>query len=109
MESSARRPAWKLGGKSHGISEEKATSESEKPVGEFEATRRARPESWVDAVVTLLATILFGLGWALVELERADPVGDRYDTGASVAWMSADQIREPGGQWTDEGQQRSRR
>ena len=43
----------------------------------------------VDVVVTLLATIVFGLGWVLVELERADPPRDRYDAAVSVAWSGA--------------------
>lgn len=48
-----------------------------------------RQDSWVDAVVTLLATVIFGLGWALVELERADPPLNRYDAAASEMWIAA--------------------
>lgn len=43
-------------------------------------------DSWVDAVVMLLATVVFGLGWVLVELERADPPLNRYDAAASEMW-----------------------
>jgi hypothetical protein len=46
-------------------------------------------DSWVDAVVTLLATIIFGLGWVLVELERAEPPVNRYDAAVSTAWVVA--------------------
>jgi hypothetical protein len=46
-------------------------------------------DSWVDAVATLLATVVFGLGWTLVELERADPPPNRYDAVASGMWMAA--------------------
>jgi hypothetical protein len=46
-------------------------------------------DSWVDAVVTLLATIIFGLGWVLVELERAEPPVNRYDAAVSTAWVAA--------------------
>ena len=45
------------------------------------AARTNRPDarsSWVDAVVTLLATILFGLGCTLVELERAQLLENGY-------------------------------
>jgi len=48
-----------------------------------------RQDSWVDAVVTLLATVIFGLGWVLVELERADPPLNRYDAAASEMWIAA--------------------
>jgi hypothetical protein len=48
-----------------------------------------RQDSWVDAVVTLLATVVFGLGWVLVELERADPPPNRYDAAASEMWIAA--------------------
>ena len=46
-------------------------------------------DSWIDAVVTLLATVIFGLGWVLVELERADPPLNRYDAAASETWIAA--------------------
>jgi len=52
----------------------------------------ARQDSWVDALVTLLATIVFGLGWTLVELERADSPLNGYDAADSknrVAAVSA--------------------
>jgi len=51
--------------------------------------RDRRQDSWVDAVVTLLATVIFGLGWVLVELERADPPLNRYDAAASEMWIAA--------------------
>jgi hypothetical protein len=35
--------------------------------------------------VTLLATIVFGLGWAVVELEGAEPARAGYD---QAAWSS---------------------
>ena len=50
--------------------------------------RESRSESWVAAVVTLLATVVFGLGWVLVEIERGDPTGDRYDAGVQIAWSA---------------------
>jgi hypothetical protein len=52
----------------------------------------SRQDSWVDALVTLLATIVFGLGWTLVELERADSPLNGYDAADSknrVAAVSA--------------------
>ena len=48
-----------------------------------------RQDSWVDAVVTILATVVFGLGWALVELERADPPLNRYGAITSEMWVAA--------------------
>jgi hypothetical protein len=51
--------------------------------------RDTRQDSWVDAVVTLLATLVFGLGWVLVELERADPPPNRYDAATSEMWIAA--------------------
>jgi len=51
--------------------------------------RDRRQDSWVDAAVTLLATVIFGLGWVLVELERADPPLNRYDAAASEMWIAA--------------------
>lgn len=48
-----------------------------------------RQDSWVDAVVTLLATVIFGLGWVLVELERAAPPPNRYDAATSEMWIAA--------------------
>ena len=48
-----------------------------------------RQDSWVDAVATLLATIVFGLGWVLVELKRAEPPVNRYDAAVSTAWVAA--------------------
>lgn len=48
-----------------------------------------RQDSWVDAIVTVLATIVFGLGWALVELERADLPLSRYDTATSEIGVAA--------------------
>jgi hypothetical protein len=57
-----------------------------------------RPDSWIDAIVTLLATIVFGLGWTLVELERAEPPLNRYDTAASQTWIES--VRNVG--WGDE-------
>jgi hypothetical protein len=56
--------------------------------------------SWVDAIVTLLSIVVFGLGWAIVELERADPVQDRYDAALSVAWSSAGPPEEWSESWT---------
>ena len=52
------------------------------------ANSTTRQDSWVDAVVTLLATVVFGLGWALVELERADPPSNRYDAIAAEMWVA---------------------
>lgn len=46
-------------------------------------------DSWVDAVVTLLATMIFGLGWVLVEVERADPPRNGYDAAISRTWIGA--------------------
>lgn len=51
--------------------------------------RARRQDSWVDAVVTLLATVIFGLGWVLVELERAAPPPNRYDAATSEMWIAA--------------------
>ena len=80
--------------------------------GAINARCATRQDSWVDAAITLLATIVFGLGWTLVELERADPPLNRYDAAASEMWVAAvatsiearavetrvvDAI--PGGQW----------
>ena len=62
------------------------------------SARANRSDSWVDATVTLLATIVFGLGWAVVELEGADPLQAGYDqafqtfqtSGAvQAAWSSS--------------------
>jgi hypothetical protein len=53
------------------------------------ARSATRQDSWVDAAITLLATIVFGLGWTLVELERADPPLNRYDAAASEMWIAA--------------------
>jgi len=53
------------------------------------APSRTKQDSWVDAVVTLLATVIFGLGWTLVELERADPPSNRYAATASEMWVAA--------------------
>ncbi len=50
--------------------------------------RDTRQDSWVDAVVTLLATLVFGLGWVLVELERADLPLNRYDAATSEMWIA---------------------
>lgn len=59
-------------------------------VGNVEdAPGATRQDSWVDALVTILATIVFGLGWAWVELERADPLLNRYDATASEMWVAA--------------------
>ena len=69
-------------------------------------------DSWVDALVTLLAIVVFGLGWGLVELARAEHLQDRYDAALLVAWSSAEnpgawsEGREP---WTGALQERSRR
>jgi len=49
----------------------------------------ARQDSWVDALVTLLATIVFGLGWTLVELERADSPLNGYDAADSKSRAAA--------------------
>ena len=57
--------------------------------GAINARSATRQDSWVDAVVTILATIVFGLGWVLVELERADPPLNRYDAAASEMWVAA--------------------
>ena len=54
-----------------------------------ERNQGLRQDSWVDAVATLLATIVFGLGWVLVELERAEPPVNRYDAAVSTAWVAA--------------------
>jgi len=51
--------------------------------------RDRRQDSWVDALVTRLATVVFGLGWVLVELERADPPPNRYDAVTSEMWIAA--------------------
>jgi hypothetical protein len=58
-------------------------------VGAINARNATRQDSWVDAAITLLATILFGLGWTLVELERAEPPLNRYDAAASEMWVAA--------------------
>ena len=84
-------------------------NKSERLADETDAPRKAPTESWVDAVVTLLATVVFGLGWALVELERADPIQDRYDSALSVAWSATEQMGGPGEQWSEVARQRSRR
>lgn len=57
--------------------------------GAINARSATRQDSWVDAAITLLATIVFGLGWTLVELERADPPLNRYDAAASEMWVAA--------------------
>lgn len=55
--------------------------------GSLEGARSAmQQDSWVDAVITLLATVVFGLGWAWVELERADTPLNRYAETASERW-----------------------
>jgi hypothetical protein len=56
-------------------------------------TRTAKSDSWAEAIVTLLATVVFGLGWAIVELERANPPMGGY----------------PGQSWTELALQRSNR
>jgi hypothetical protein len=64
-----------------------------------------RSDSWVDATVTLLATIVFGLGWAVVELEGADPVQAGYDQ-ASQSVQVGSRVGEMWGaerdRWTDQ-------
>jgi len=57
--------------------------------GAINARSATRQDSWVDAAITLLATIVFGLGWMLVELERADSPLNRYDAAASEMWVAA--------------------
>lgn len=58
--------------------------------GSVEGARSVtQQDSWVDAVITLLATVAFGLGWAWVELERADPPLNRYAETASEMWVGA--------------------
>jgi len=49
------------------------------------SVRARRSDSWLDATVTLLATIVFGLGWAVVELEGALPVQAGYDQASQNA------------------------
>ena len=80
-----------------------------RPMDGYGAPQAERLESWVDAVVTLLATVVFGLGWALVELERADAGQDRYDAAVSVAWSSVEQSGKRIEQWGEVARQRSRR
>ncbi len=65
---------------------EKSTQDGGGAINALSATRQ---DSWVDAAITLLATIIFGLGWTLVELERADPPLNRYDAAASEMWIAA--------------------
>ncbi len=74
-----------------------------------ERPSESRSESWVDAVVTLLATVVFGLGWALVELERADPIQDRYDAAVPAVWSPAGQWGEQSEPWPEAIRQRSKR
>ena len=54
-----------------------------------------REDSWVDALVTLLAIVLFGLGWALVELERAEPAGNGYDAAERAMWVAVVDAYDP--------------
>jgi hypothetical protein len=65
---------------------EKSIEDGGGAINDRNATRQ---DSWVDAAITLLATIVFGLGWTLVELERADPPLNRYDAAASEMWVAA--------------------
>lgn len=86
-------------------------------------SRHFESESWVDAAVTLLATMIFGLGWVWVEVERTDPPRNRYDYVRSTAWVAtnatelrsrASELRahrveggsEPWNEWTEGAQQR---
>lgn len=63
-----------------------------------------RSDSWVDATVTLLATIVFGLGWAVVELEGADPLEAGYDQASQTVQAGIRVGEMPGAErdrWTD--------
>jgi hypothetical protein len=76
-------------------------------------------DSWVDAVVTLLAIVLFGLGWVLVELEGAGPPVNDYDASVSALWIAS--VGSPGDErignyatypetgWTDRARKNSKR
>ncbi len=74
---------------------------------------REAEDSWLDALVTLLAVIVFGLGWVLVELERAELPANRYDAAEStlaLAALSAAGLRGNGDEaWTELAVQRSNR
>ena len=47
------------------------------------------PASWVDAVVTLLAIVIFGLGWALFELNGAEQAMRDYDLPRAETRLAA--------------------
>jgi hypothetical protein len=74
---------------------------------------RESGDSWLDALVTLLAVIVFGLGCVLVELERAEPPLNRYDAAEStlaVAALTTAGLRGNGDEaWTELAVQRSNR
>ena len=67
--------------------------------GAINARSATRQDSWVDAAITLLATIVFGLGWTLVELERADPPLNRYARAVSTCVIWQKNMRPTGGTW----------
>jgi hypothetical protein len=81
--------------------------------------RKDEGQNWVDAVVTLLATILFGLSWTLVELERAEPFETGYaapaawdrDAGADPTFSARESLGRADGvePWTELAQQSSKR
>jgi len=77
----------------------------------------AEPDSWVDAVVTLIAVVIFGLGWVLVELEGAEAPAADYDAAMAVeaVWVaSLDSVGEPWNPsysetgWTDAARKNSK-
>jgi hypothetical protein len=75
-------------------------------------SRFDRGGSWVDALVTLVATVLFGLSWTLVELERAVPFENGYAGAASWEQTAAPFPRTNGdvpSPWTTLAQRTSKR
>lgn len=92
----------------------RATGRIAKPEDLRQAARR---DSGIEAIVTLLATVVFGLGWTLVELERAGPAPNGYAAATSERAIAADDtLRDPPDRWkyedagwTERAQRRSKR
>ncbi len=57
--------------------------------GSSDLPELAEEDSWVDAVVTLIAVVIFGLGWALFELDGAESRVSDYDPDFSTLRMAS--------------------